>query len=158
MPRGSGKSTIALGAIIWMLIYGHRKFPIIVAATAKAAADAVGEVMTIMEDSALIVADFPEVMVPILALKGANQKSNGQLYKGKRTRVRWNEKNISLPIIEGSPASASGLSSVGLNVAVRGKKKNGPDGGILRPDFCLIDDQVMTVALVFRTKTMFESS
>ncbi len=58
----------------------------------------------------------------------------------KRTRVRWHAKNISLPVIEGSPASASGLSSYGLNVAIRGKKKAGPDGGILRPDFCLIDD------------------
>ncbi len=83
MPRGSGKSTIALGAIIWMLVYGHRKFPVVVAATAAMAKEAVADIMQLMEDSTLLADDFPEVMYPINQLKGAHQKGSGQLYRGK---------------------------------------------------------------------------
>lgn len=140
MPRGSGKSSLALVALIWMIFWGHRLFPVIVCATSDAAKEAMLEAMQLIEDNELLLADFPEVVFAIREIKGSPGKATGQTYKGKRTRLRWTDKHVSFPIIEGSPASAAGLARVGLNGAVRGKKKAGPDNSILRPDFALIDD------------------
>ena len=37
MPRGSGKSTMCLGALMWVIMYAHKRYPVLIGATSPAA-------------------------------------------------------------------------------------------------------------------------
>ncbi len=95
----------------------------LVAATSKAATKIVRQIMEFIETLPRIKWTFRKSRTDLEAER-CKQKTSGQDLPGKRTRIAWNESDvISLPVIEGSPASAAGLACVGLNGAIRGETK-----------------------------------
>ena len=141
MPRGSGKSTIAETACLWAMLYGHREFVALISATETAALEILESIKTELEVNELLLADFPEAVYPIYCLDGIANRCNGQLYKGKRTRINWTANEIVLPTITGSRASGAVIRVAGITGRIRGMKFKRPDKGTpVRPSLVIIDD------------------
>ena len=79
MPRGSGKSTLCLGALMWLILYAHKKYPVLVGATAPAAEKQLKAVVIFMTTNQLFLEDFPESCIPFQALGGQANRAGGQL-------------------------------------------------------------------------------
>ena len=149
MPRGSGKSTMCLGALLWVILYAHKRYPVVIGATSPAAEKMLLGAVTFMTTNQYLLEDFPEVCIPFQALGGQANRAGGQMCKGLTTKIKMGKDKIILPYIEdedGEPFPTSSLiiETGGLTSAIRGKQHITPDGEILRPDFVLIDDPQTT--------------
>lgn len=141
MPRGSGKTSLTVGAAEWALLYGHRRFVMVIGATESAAVQLLDLIRSDLEaEGTLLAADFPEVCDPIIALEGIANRAAGQLHHGQRTSITITADEIVLPTIEGSVASGAIVRVAGLLGRIRGQIARLPDGGKIRPDFAIIDD------------------
>ena len=78
MPRGSGKTTISEGAALWALLYGYRRYVLLIAAVAKKGEGLLKEIRSWLRFSDELLEDFPEVCAPIVALEGISHRSQGQ--------------------------------------------------------------------------------
>lgn len=135
MPRGSGKTTLADAAVLWSVLYAHRKFVLFIGAEATSANERIDALKAQLESNDSLLADFPEVCVPIRALEGISHRCNGQLCDGERTKMEWTASAIVLPTVKGSKASGSVLRVAGITGRIRGMNVNK-----LRPDVVIIDD------------------
>lgn len=153
MPRGSGKTSLALAACCWAAVYGHHRFIVLIASTERRARKLlqVG-VWSPLERNELLMADFPEVCHPIRALERTSQKARKQKSEGKYTDILWTKNEIVLPTIwlkangRGkkrvlSKSSGTIITSCGLTGGeILGQLKEMPDGSIARPSLALVDD------------------
>lgn len=141
MPRGSGKTTLCEGAAIWAALNGYRSFIVLIGAGLDLALAMLESIKTELETNELLAEDYPEVCVPIRALEGIANRCKGQTCSGERTRIGWTKKEIVLPTVKGSIASAVRIRGAGLTGSgIRGPRAKGPKGEILRPDLCIPDD------------------
>lgn len=135
LPRGSGKTTLILIAIMWAILYGHRRFVVVAAATQENADLLIADVVREFEENERLAADFPEVCVPFRALEGRYQRAQTQSCNGIRTKIRCKTDRLGMPEIAGSAAAGAVLLARGLDGSIRGLKV-----GKQRPDFLAIDD------------------
>ena len=110
--------------------------------------------------------DFPEVVYPIRLLEGIHQRSSGQLYRGRPTRIEWTANHLVLltigcspeavgcskegvrqprlqpPVSSLQPTKASGgiIRVAGITGRIRGMKHKRTDGTSIRPSLVLVDD------------------
>jgi hypothetical protein len=140
MPRGSGKTTILLRAMQWVLCYGHRRFGVLVEADEGAAVESMDAIKVEWETNALLLEDFPEIAYPIRCLEGITQRGNAQTTSGARTLIGWKRKELVFPTIAGSVASGATIRCTGILGRVRGMQRVTSDGKTLRPDFVLVND------------------
>lgn len=141
MPRGSGKSTIVAAAIMWALLYGHRRYVVVVGANSKSAHKFISLIgTTLATKNTPLSYDFPEATYPIQCLGGSAIQARGQHYRGELTRINITTEQLILPTIPRSPASGSRVVALGIGSAIRGQSAEAPDGTILRPDCVLLDD------------------
>jgi len=140
MPRGSGKTTVAECALLWAVLYGFRRFVLLVSANDPLATNSLKKVQKELETNDLLLEDFPEVCYPIRKLERINHRAKGQTSQGEPTRIEWTNDGIILPMIKGSKASGAVIRVAGIEGAIRGLSVVGPLGEILRPDLVLIDD------------------
>lgn len=140
MPRGSGKTTLCETAATWALLYGHRRFVVLIGSTEPAAEELLGSFKVTIETSDLLGEDFPEVCYPVRSLDGINHRANGQTLEGERTRIQWTGKEVQLPTVPGSAASASILRVAGITGRIRGLRASTPEGESIRPDLVIVDD------------------
>jgi phage terminase large subunit GpA len=139
MPRGQGKSCLAEIAVLWSVLYGHRQFPVLIGATKDAADESLDTIKTEIETNDLLMEDFPEVCYPIRRIEESINRSQGQLYNGKRTRITWGER-IVLPTIPDALSSGAVIRILSLTGRIRGMKYRRPDGKSVRPNLIIIDD------------------
>jgi len=140
MPRGSGKTSLTEAAAEWAVGYGHRRYVVLVGATADAAVEMLDSIKTEFESNPLLSADFPEICQPIEALEGIAHRANGQLLDGERTRITWTNDLLVLPTVRGSVASGARIRVAGITGRMRGMKAKAADGATIRPDFAIADD------------------
>lgn len=140
MPRGTGKSVIAMCMALWALFFGHLRFLVIVAANKKEALKTINAIKSQLLSNPLLLEDFPEIVYPIRKLGGSALLARGQLHCGRLTQVTWTAEDIVFPDIVGSKSRGAKISCVGMNGAIRGKNASMPDGSIARPDLVIIDD------------------
>lgn len=141
MPRGSGKSTIVAAAILWSLLYGHRRYVVVVGANGKAARKFISLLATTLSTTHTPLSDdFPEGVYPISCLGGSAIQARGQHYRGTLTRISVTADTLILPTLPASPCAGSRLVALGIGSAIRGQSAEAPDGTILRPDCVLLDD------------------
>jgi hypothetical protein len=88
LPRGSGKTSIIIGAAVWASCYGHRGYLVLVGATAELAAGLLRDYRAEVETNAKLAGAFPEVAFPIRALEGLSTRRAGQTLDGKRNLYR----------------------------------------------------------------------
>lgn len=139
LPRGTGKTSMLERACLYAILYGWRKFIVIVGASDDAAREILDEIKAEVETNDLLAEDFPEVCHPVRALEGITNRSKGQTSCGERTRITWTDE-IVMPTVKGSKCSGATIRTVGITGRVRGMKSIGADGSAMRPDFVLIDD------------------
>lgn len=138
--RGFAKSTISENALLWAMLYGHRKFGAIFAAEAGLADKAITSIKTELSDNDLLCEDFPEVCFPVRALEGKPQRCNSQTCEGKRTHIQWRKDTLVMPAIPKSVSAGSIIVSKGLTGSILGLRHKSADGKQLRPDFVIVDD------------------
>ncbi len=140
MPRGSGKSTMAEGANIWAMAYGHRSFLVIIGGSVDAAMLILEGIVGELEENEKIQADFPELAMPFEKLNGKSARAQYQILNGERTHIVMKRNRIECARVPNAPCSGSIITCVGLQGKVRGPNKKLEDGTRLRPDFVLLDD------------------
>ncbi|HUX01271.1 MAG TPA: terminase gpA endonuclease subunit [Phycisphaerae bacterium] len=154
MERGGGKSALIRTAALWAILYAHRRYVVIVAATANKAAGELEKVQAALETDELLAADFPEVIFPITCLERIANRQKGQRHNGQHTRMTWQQNKLILPTIgidpafdqyslAAGPTAASGsiLTACGLTGGeIRGQNHYLADGRVVRPDFVMLDD------------------
>jgi len=140
MPRGMGKTTLAEVAVIRAIVYGLRRFVMLVCATTPLAKRRLKQILREFESNKLLAEDFPEACHCIRKLERVHQRAKAQELDGKPTMMEINSNSIVLPAIDGSPCSGSIIVVAGMGGAVRGLNILGPDGESLRPDMVLLDD------------------
>jgi len=135
-PRGSGKSEIAKGLVIYAILAGLTRFPLIGAATSRLAQRLYQDIRQRFGQNDLLLEDFPEVCYPVRALEGAPQRAARQHIAGNLTNIVWGTNTyLRLPDVEGSPYGGIKLAFFGLDAAFRGTNIDGD-----RPDLVIVDD------------------
>lgn len=141
LPRGTGKSSLLERAILWSLLYAHRKFVVAIGDGKVAAQEILETVMTELECNDRLFDDFPETCLPVRKLEGIALRGNLMTYHGRNINLHFGGGGkLVLPTIEGSPSSGSILVSCGINSRLRGMKSTTSDGQELRPDMVFLDD------------------
>ncbi|HSW63974.1 MAG TPA: terminase gpA endonuclease subunit [Dissulfurispiraceae bacterium] len=140
MPRGSGKSSMALAAAEWAILYGHQRFVLLIANDEGSATSLIENIRTELETNDLLLADFPEACYPIRKLEGIPHRAGGQLCNGERTHVACTTKELVLPTIKGSVSSGAVIRVAGITGRIRGMNCRAADGALLRPGLVIIDD------------------
>lgn len=139
LPRGSGKTSAAQMATIYLLATGRRKFAVVVSANHSQAQNIVRDIFRVLiESDTDFATDFPELALPFQLLEGSYRRR--QLYKRVSTDVGKTASQITFARLkdedgEEMPTSQSTIVCRGITSGVRGLKS-----GKLRPDFVLLDD------------------
>lgn len=138
MPRGSGKTTIAIAAVLWaILCHGHR-FVMLIAANKTAAKGLIQKVTALVKANKKLREDFPEWLVPFQRTKGVNQAR--PLYHGEPVELKLAKTEIvfgCLPgLCDGAIVKCAGL----LGSDIRGQLQGSDEGEFVRPTFFLCDD------------------
>ena len=141
MPRGNGKTSLVVGAIVWAIVYGHRRFIVAIAATGPKATEMLDSIKVLIETNELLGRCFPAACYPVRKLEGVNNRAPGQTLDGERTRITWTGSELCFPTVPNSPSSGVLLHAEGLMGSIRGKQATHPGTGeIYRPDLALLDD------------------
>lgn len=136
-PRGKGKSTWLKVAAIWALVYGYRKFVVIIAATRPMAEEMVAEIWRFCSEDPLFAEDFPMFAKPLHDVSLTPQRCRVQTYKGVKTHIcenaRYSYKRFA--ILQGYPQTGGIIAARGADQAIRGLNIDSN-----RPDFLFLDD------------------
>ena len=164
MPRGSGKTSLCVRAGILAMLYGWRKYLVLIGAVQDAANEMLDVIRIELESNELLLDDFPEVCFPIRALDGIAQRAKGQTVCGEPTAVQWGGRRcIVLPYVAKSLAAGSVIQAAGLLTRLRGMQHTTRDGKTIRPD-CFLGDDLQTdqsarnVAQVERRETVLNGA
>lgn len=145
-PRGEGKSSIVERLGLKYSAEGRCDFLVIFGATGTAAEQALDSIKEDIATNDRLLADYPELCVPVRALENTPNRAhyqtvsgarhdNGQAYVRASSRFVWCGNEIVFPDVPGSPARRAVIATRGLEAAVRGLKRKGK-----RPRMALIDD------------------
>lgn len=137
MPRGAGKTSLCETAVQWALLYGHRRFVVLVSADSDAAADSLKSIRLNLETSDALHADFPAVTTPLRRLDGIHQRR--LMYAGRTLRQSISRNDLVLADIPG-PACEGRVRCVGITGSMRGMVQSLGDGSHVRPDLVICDD------------------
>lgn len=144
MPRGFGKTSWTLAAVLRALLSGRRKFVVLICATDGLAEKALRKIKRELEANDLLDQDYAEATQPVRALERITRRAMGQVLNGKNTRIEWNTGGLTLPTSyrrgKATPSSGGIVHAVGITGAIRGLSVSGPNGEILRPDCVILDD------------------
>lgn len=139
MPRGHGKTALAVVACLWAVLAGHVRYVVLVGADKKKASRLLANLKRDLETNDMLHWLFPEVTHPIRKLEGKGQKSHGQILNGKPTHIEWTGSQIVLATVPGLQ-NAAVFEVFGLQGGIRGCQYTTPDGELLRPDLFVLDD------------------
>lgn len=141
MPRGWGKTTIAIRATIWALLYGHRRSAILVAASDPLALRMLRGMKEELRWNDQLLACFPEVCTPIRCLEGKAARTASQTVNGAPTSITWKADELILPTVIGSASSGSRIGVAGITGGkIRGQQHVTVSGDVVRPDIAVVDD------------------
>lgn len=139
MPRGSGKTVLAECAALWAVLFGHLEYVAIVGPDEEHAVKRLKSIKTELEQNDRLLADFPEVCIPIRELQGVQQRR--PLYKGEPILMEFSQKQVILPNIPPNPASDAIICTAGLTGQIRGLNFKRPsDLKPCRPRLVILDD------------------
>jgi hypothetical protein len=119
-PRGIGKSTLAVLACLWGLLYGHVNYVLLLSANGTEAEKRLSALQKQILTNALLAADFPEICDPIRAFGGDPRRAPKS--------YPWTNSVACLP-------NGRWIEAHGLDGALAGQLQD-----FARPDFILIDD------------------
>lgn len=139
--RGAGKTTWTIIAFVWALLYGHRRFPVCIAASKPLAKSIKNAVLAVIEQGDNILADFPAVPTALRAIGGVVQRAKTVTHHGHTVDYQSQEMMFRLPMLRDDlgrplePSCGALFACRGVGASVRGLNELG-----MRPDFLLFDD------------------
>jgi len=127
-------------------LQGVINFSVLFAASGSMADNSLDSIKQSVENNAFLLADYPEVAVPVLALENTPNRAHYMIVSGHRhddgkpyekvsCKFSWCGQQMILPNVPGSPAAGGIIATRGLDSAVRGLRKRGK-----RPQVAGIDD------------------
>ncbi len=145
LPRGSGKTAMSIGAMIWGMLYGHIRYGAIIAADQGAADKILASLKTELWLSDHIGRLWPYLQAYCRRGEGDGNKYRHILnYDDTPPLIKWGTAMLKLPTVPDDEGKHDWHSAVvqskGLTSGVRGMQYKLPSGETLRPDFALIDD------------------
>jgi hypothetical protein len=140
MPRGSGKTELVKAAALWAILYGYRKFVVIVGATAGEAVRIMADLKATLAHSDELYAAFPEATHCVRDVAGAAVRARYQTIGGEPSGIEWTRDYVRLAWVKKTASSGAVVRTAGVTGAIRGMSVTGPDGKTLRPDLVLLDD------------------
>ena len=138
IPRGWGKTSLCVRAVIWAIAYRHHVFVMLIGASNEAAKAMILDIRTELESNVLLQEDFPELCIPIRELEGVNQRGKAQLCCGERTKVFASEFELRLGNVGGQSGGIIRAGGI-LSSKIRGAR-HVVDGAVIRPTLGLVDD------------------
>ncbi len=133
--RGKGKSSIVKCSCGWAINYGHRLFPFWIGATGSRVKQNYRNFKSMYERDEILIADFPEMCIPILALGGSSRGADSQTAYGERTYIHWAADYLAFPVIKGLRDFQTYFTTATITGAIRGVNYNDT-----RPDIAILDD------------------
>ncbi|HZZ28479.1 MAG TPA: terminase gpA endonuclease subunit [Pirellulales bacterium] len=144
--RGEGKTTLAERLLLKYALQGVLPYAVLFQATGALADNSLDTIKTVIEENPLLLADYPEVCVPVRALENTPNRAhyqrvsghrhdNGEAFDSVSSKFTWCGQEIIFPKVPGSPSTGAIIATRGLDSAIRGLKKRGK-----RPRIALIDD------------------
>ena len=140
--RGGGKTTwVCHIAAVWAILYGHRRWPVIISANGGAGKANLRTIKRLLTRTEAIRRDFPEIAIPLIALGDISQRAASITHCGRPTDMEWSSDRIALPTTRNNagellgPGCGARVTSVGIGAAIRGANDSGQ-----RPDFLILDD------------------
>ena len=85
--RGAGKTAWTTIAFAWAILYGHRYFPVCIAASKPLAKSIKNAVLSILETFDAVHADFPAVSVPLRGVSFQPRFKGGKIILKTRNHV-----------------------------------------------------------------------
>ncbi|MDB4442330.1 phage terminase large subunit family protein [bacterium] len=151
LPRGSGKSTLCHWAMIWALLNGHVEYALYVAADKGASSARLSSIKTTLRFNELLAEDYPEIILPIQWTGGEARKAGGQRFHETTTEIRFGSDKLIFPTLhefenyapwykEVNPNFTGILDFASMESGLRGKAVERPDGRVIRPQLCVVDD------------------
>ena len=140
MPRGSGKTSLCMAAVIWAILSGKHKFVYLLASNDAKAAEFLENIKNQLQHNDYLLADYPETIYPIRKLEGETRRANGQRYYGVPTEINWGASEIVMPSIANSPSAGAVIRVCGLCGNFRGAVHVRKDGRSVRPSLVICDD------------------
>ena len=153
MARGFGKTTTTEAAIIWAVLYGHRRYVVAIGKTQEDANEIITDIKAELATNEKLAADFPEVCHCVEAIDGRPQRCASQTLDGVLTRLAWKTKKLVMPFVPGSASAGHVIEARGITSGVRGLKHKTPSGQVIRPDFAFIDDPQTRESAESKTQT-----
>lgn len=138
MPRGNGKTSLLICAIIWAVLTGRHQFAVLIGSTADAAKELLEQITTELETNDQIYDYFPQLIHPVRMLEGIHQRK--LLWNGKPIQQNWKKDRIILPSIKGVAGASAIIKTAGLLGRIRGMNFQRTDGKNARPTLVLVDD------------------
>ena len=83
------------------MLYGLRRFVVLVCATSPLAKRRLKQILRELETNDLLAADFPEACHPIRALGRIHNRTAGQTLNGVPTRIEMTAEGVILPSVPG---------------------------------------------------------
>jgi hypothetical protein len=140
MPRGTGKSTIVMRAMLWAVCIRKHSFAMIAAANSSKAEKLLRDIVVEVSHNQILLELFPEICYPFRKLEGVANRARGQLYQGAPTNLLTSTKSVCFATLPDYPGTGAIISAAGLMEAVRGALHTLPDGRVIRPSMLLCDD------------------
>lgn len=140
MPRGSGKTTIMEPAPFWAIANGFWSFGVQIAASLPRAVEILDSLKNELRTNDLLCEDFPEYCIPIRHIEDEPRRCKGQRYQGELTGIRWAPHSIRFARIADRGVKGGIIYAAGLTASLRGLRLCLPDGTVVRPDGCVLDD------------------
>lgn len=136
-PRGYAKTTRSVNAAIWGVLFGHRKFIVVITASMRKSEDIIRAWKTELVNNDDLYCMFPRICWPLRKLDNKPIRCAGQVYNGFSTYTRWANDTLVLPTLDGVCTGV--LVSIPMDNA-RGISHRSMDGAVFRPELVIMDD------------------
>ncbi len=146
-PRGEGKTRLAIYGAVYLMLANLSPFPIVIGKSQSKATNELKTIKERLQQSDLLIADFPEVGVPFKAVGGWSSRCRMQTVAGVTTNIVIAANHLIFPVINRNMVSDDWPDSCELVSRGQIMASMGVDGPIRgtnyrdeRPSLALIDD------------------
>ncbi len=110
LPRGSGKTTLCLSAVLWAILSGQHEFVCLIASAQEARPGDAGQPQELPPATSGCWRTTPRRSTPSAAWRARESRCTGQRYYGVPTRIGWGVDELVMPTIPGSGFRLDGCS------------------------------------------------
>lgn len=143
MPRGYGKTTLSKAAALWAILYGHRRWVVLIGATGPLAIKLLKDgLKPMLRSNVKLAAAFPAVCKTFRMIDNSSLKARGLHFNNEPTYVVWEKESLVFPRVdhESCMCAESRVTCFGIEGALRGQVATLSTGEDIRPDLVLVDD------------------